>query len=51
MSGKIIPRIRLTSAKVLLEVEAGLGNRTASNSMKEEDGLSNKRLSLMMVTA
>ena len=51
VGGKIIPRIRLTSAKVLLEVEAELGNRTASNSMKEEGGLSYKRFSLMMVTA
>ena len=27
MGGKIIPRIRLTSAKVLIEVEAELGNK------------------------
>ena len=27
MGGKIIPRIRLTSAKVVVEVEAELGNK------------------------
>ena len=27
MAGKIIPRIRLTSARVVVEVEAELGNR------------------------
>ena len=31
VGGKIIPRIRLTSAKVLVEVEAELGNRSEDN--------------------
>ena len=34
MGGKILPRIRLTSAKVLVEVEAEVGN-SASDSLRQ----------------
>ena len=34
VGGKIIPRIRLTSAKDLFEVEAELGNKKIRNGME-----------------
>ena len=44
MGGKIIPRIRLTSAKDLVEVEAELGNLVLATFLNDNNLLSNDNI-------